>query len=212
MTAKSNIAMIVGLCIGLILPEIAMSGTCPELKLLREERREDVQEARDDYNSKRDELKEAYRAKKRELHANGSRTRAGIDQEYAALKKEVDTPDDRKRLTDAEMKEKACINYWTDARLAVLDRKYEELLSALRFQRDIIIAEINASWRVASRVQQSVCRFRGEMLTQEWGCSQERDCVPTTGELAQTILNSHVARMRRSNLTEIDVSTVADCD
>lgn len=212
MMAKPDIAMIVGLCIGLTLPGVAIGDSCPELKLLREERREDVQAARDYYNFKRDRLNAAYRAKKKELHANGSRMRAGIDQEYAALKKDVDTPDDRNRLTDAEMKEKACVNDWTDARLAILDHKYEGLVSALRFQRDIFIAEINATWRVASRVQQSVCRLHENMLTQEWGCSQNRDCMPTTGELAQTILDAHMARMRRDSLKEIDVSTVADCD
>lgn len=36
MTSKLDIAMIAGLCIGLILPEIAISDTCPELRLLRE--------------------------------------------------------------------------------------------------------------------------------------------------------------------------------
>lgn len=212
MTSKFDFAMIAGLCIGLILPEIALSDTCPELRLLREERREDVKAARDYYNYHRDSLHEAYRAKKKELHANGSRMRAGIDEDYAALKKDVDTPDDRNRLTDAEMKAKACVNYWTDARLAILDRKYDELKSAFRFQRDIFIAEINASWRVARRVQQSVCRLRGKMPTQELSCRQTNDCLPTTGELAQTILKAHMARMRRSNLTDIDVSTVADCD
>lgn len=212
MKAKSNIAIIAALSIGTSLPDVAMSDTCPELRILREERREDVQAARDDFNSERDALKEAYRTKKKELHANGSGMLADIDQEYAALKKDVDNPEERNRLTDAEMKQKACVNYWTDARLAILDRKYEELLAALRFERDIIIAEINASWRVASRVQQSVCRLHGNMLTKEWGCSQKRDCVPTTGELARTILDAHMARMRRSNLTDIDVSTVAACD
>jgi hypothetical protein len=212
MTAKRNIGLIMGLCIGLSLPGVAMSDSCPELQLLREECREDVQAARDYYNYKRDGLDKAFRKKKKELHENGWLTREEIDRAYAERKKHVDNPEERNRLTDAEMKEKACVNYWTDARLAILDRKYEELVSALRFQRDIIIAEINASWRVASRVQQSVCRLHGNMLTKEWGCSQKRDCVPTTGELAQTILDAHMARMRRSNLTEIDVSTVADCD
>lgn len=212
MKAKSNIAIIAALGIAVSVPDVAMSDTCPELRILREERREDVQAARDDFNSERDSLKEAYRKKKKELHANGSGMLADIDQDYAALKKDVDNPEERNRLTDAEMKEKGCVNYWTDARLAILDRKYEELLSALRFERDIIIAEIDASWRVASRVQQSVCRLHGNMLTKEWGCSQKRDCVPTTGELAKAILDAHMARMRRRYLTEIDVSTVAACD
>lgn len=212
MTAKRNVGLIFGLCIGLSLPGAAMSDTCPELQMLREERREDVQAARDYYNYKRDELDKAFRKKKKELHENGWLTRQEIDRAYAEKKKHVDSPEERNRLTDAEMKQKACINYWTDARLAILDRKYEDLLSALRFQRDIYIAEINASWRVASRVQQLVCRLHGTMLTKEWGCSQKRDCVPTTGELAKIILDARMERMRRSNLTEIKVSTVADCD
>jgi len=36
--------------------------------------------------------------------------------------------------------------------------------------------------------------------------------MPTTGELAQTILDAHMAIMRRESLSKIDVSTVADCD
>ena len=212
MMAKPDIAMIVGLCIGLIFPGVAMSDTCPQLQLLREERREDVQAARDDFNSERDKLDKAFRKKKKELHEAGWLTRQEIDRAYAERKKHVDNSDERNRLTDAEMKKKACINYWTDARLAILDRKYEELVSALRFKRDITIAEINASWRLASRVQQSVCRLHENMLTQEWGCSQNRDCMPTTGELAQAILDAHMAIMRRESLSKIDVSTVADCD
>ncbi|EDM72540.1 hypothetical protein RAZWK3B_09821 [Roseobacter sp. AzwK-3b] len=86
----------------------------------------------------------------------------------------IDNSDERNFPTVAEIKERACVNYWTDARLAILDLKYEKLVSALRFRRNIIIAEINASWRVARRVQQSVYRLHGNMLTKEWGCSQKK--------------------------------------